>query len=302
MKRVYNKREIRAGYLFVLPALIYMVGLIGYPLFYNIYISLRNLDVSTFKGNTSVFVGLENYRTLLEDPVFRQTIKQTFQFTIWCLVIQFSIGFLLAVLFSRQFPGQGPMRGAILISYMMPMSVTGLMFKNMFSSSAGEGVVNFLLDKLGLVSAAAPIGWLVDEKYALWAVIIANCWIGIPFNMLLLTSGLTNITGDIYESASIDGANGVQRFFRITVPLMRPAILSVLTLGFIYTFKVYDLVYMMTKGGPLNATQLMSTYSYKLSFTDNKFSLGAASAVILFLCLMVVGVFYLYLVRKEEAN
>lgn len=298
MKHTYNKREIRAGYLFVLPALIYMVGLIGYPLFYNIYISFRNLDVTTFKGNTSEFVGLANYAKLLRDPVFLQTMKQTFQFTIWCLIIQFTIGFLLAVLFSRKFPGQGPMRGAVLISYMMPMSVTGLVFKNMFSSSINEGVINFFLDKIGLM----PVEWLVDERFALWAVIIANCWIGIPFNVLLLTSGLTNITADVYESASIDGANAVQRFLRITVPLMRPAILSVLTLGFIYTFKVYDLVYMMTKGGPLNATQLMSTYSYKLSFTDNQFSLGATSAVILFLCLMVVGAFYLYLVRKEEAN
>lgn len=298
MKHTYNKREIRAGYLFVLPALIYMVGLIGYPLLYNIYISFRNLDVTTFKGNTSKFVGFANYAKLLQDPVFLQTMKQTFQFTIWCLIIQFTIGFFLAVLFSKKFPGAGPMRGAILISYMMPMSVTGLVFKNMFSSSINEGIINFILNKVGII----PVDWLVDEKVALWAVIIANCWIGIPFNMLLLTSGLTNISNDVYESASIDGANGLQRFFHITVPLMRPAILSVLTLGFIYTFKVYDLVYMMTKGGPLNATQLMSTYSYKLSFTDNQFSLGATSAVILFMCLMVVGMFYLNLVRKEEVN
>jgi multiple sugar transport system permease protein len=118
--------------------------------------------------------------------------------------------------------------------------------------------------------------------------------------MLLLTSGLTGISDEIYDSAAVDGANFRQRFFHIILPLMRPAILSVLMLGFIYTFKAFDLMFVMTSGGPLNATDVLGTYAYNLSFTQYKFSLGAASAIVLFICLFAVGLFYLKLISKEE--
>lgn len=293
-----KNRETRTGLLFVLPALTFMLLLIGYPLVYNITMSFTNLDVRTFKGNTSVFVGLDNYRTLFADPVFLQSMSQTFQFTIWCLLFQFTLGFAMALFFHKKFRFAGPVRGAIVISWMMPMSVTGLLFKNMLGTE--DGVVNTLFMALGLMQQ--PIGWLIDAKFAMWGVIIANCWVGIPFNMLLLTAGMTNIPEDVYESASIDGVTKLQKFLYMTVPLLKPAILSVLMLGFIYTFKVFDLVFVMTKGGPLNATQVLSTYSYRLSFTEYRFGMGAASAVVLFLCLMFVGFFYLRLIRKEEAN
>ncbi len=296
-----NAREMRNGYLFVLPALLYMLILIGYPLIYNFNMSFKNLNVMTFKGNSSVYVGFENYRALFSDSIFLQAMGQTFRFTIWCLVFQFVIGFMMALFFSKKFPLSGIIRGTIVVSYMMPMSVTALVFKNMFATGTNEGVINFLLTTLGLMDPGSPIGWLIGQKEALWAVIIANCWVGIPFNMLLLTAGLTGIPGDIYESATIDGANGFKRFRYITLPLLKPAILAVLMLGFIYTFKVFDLVFVMTKGGPLNATQVLSTYSYKLAFNEYNFSMGAAGAVVLFLCLMVVGLVYLWLVRKEES-
>ena len=136
------------------------------------------------------------------------------------------------------------------------------------------GVINVLLLGSGLISPPPP-AWLITGNLAMWAVIIANCWVGIPFNMLLLTTGLSNIPKDIYESASLDGCNTVQRFFHITIPMLKPAILSVLMLGFIYTFKVFDLVFIMTKGGPLNYTEVLSTYSYVQSFTQHNFSVGA---------------------------
>lgn len=287
-----------SGYAFILPALLFMVLFIGYPMIYNFQMSFVNLDVMTFKDNNTVFQGLGNYKALLADGVFRTAFFNTFYYTIWCLVIQFSIGFLLALFFSKKFPGAGPIRGAILISYMMPMSVTGLLFRNMFDSD--NGIINFILAKLHII--AAPIAWFTNGDSAMWAIIIANCWVGIPFNMLLLTSGLTNIPGDVYESASIDGATAVQKFFRITVPLLRSSIVSALILGFIYTFKVFDLVYMMTGGGPVNATQMLSTYAYKLSFTEYKFSMGAAVGCVLFLCLMAIGAVYLNIIRKEEVE
>ncbi|MDN5314334.1 MAG: multiple sugar transport system permease protein [Clostridiales bacterium] len=297
-----RSRENRYGYLFILPALLYMILLIGYPLIYNFNLSFKNLDVMTFRGDSSIYVGFENYKTLLADEVFIQALRQTFVFTFWCLIFQFTFGFILALFFSRKFPLAGLIRGTILIGYMMPMSVTALVFKNMFATGTNEGVINYLLSVLGAVDPASPIGWLIGQQEALWAVIIANCWVGIPFNMLLLTGGLSGISEDIYEAATIDGANSFNRFIHITLPLLKPAILSVLMLGFIYTFKVFDLIFVMTKGGPLNATQVLSTYSYRLSFTEYKFSMGATGAVILFLCLMVVGLFYLWLVRNEESN
>lgn len=291
----YNKHDVRSGYLFMAPALLFLILIIGYPVIYNFQMSFVDLNVMTFKGNNTTFQGFGNYITLFHDDVFLTAFKNTIVFTIWCLVIQFTVGFLLAVFFSKKFPLSGSIRGVILISYMMPMSVTGLLFKNMFDTDGG--IINAVLLNLHLIQQ--PIGWFVSGGSALWAIIIANCWVGIPFNMLLLTAGLTNIPHDIYESASIDGANSIQKFFKITIPLLSSSIISVLILGFIYTFKVFDLVYMMTNGGPVNATQMLTTYAYKLSFTEYNFSMGATVGVILFACLMVVGAVYMYLISKE---
>ncbi len=132
------------------------------------------------------------------------------------------------------------------------------------------------------------------------ALIVANVWIGIPFNMILISTGLTTIPQELYESASIDGANKVQSFFRITLPMLRPTIESLLILGFIYTFKVFDLVFVMTGGGPVNSTHVLSTYSYKLSFDLFKYSKGAAVANVLFFILLIVSILYLKYVYTEE--
>ncbi|HAH62368.1 MAG TPA: ABC transporter permease, partial [Treponema sp.] len=135
---------------------------------------------------------------------------------------------------------------------------------------------------------------------AMPSVIGINVWIGIPFNMILLTTGLSNIPDSYYEAAAVDGANAFVRFFRITLPLMKASMLSVVILGVIYTFKVFDLVFVSTGGGPVDATELMSTYAYRLSFSQYSFSKGAAVANILFLMLFAVGLIYIRLVGKDE--
>lgn len=183
-----------------------------------------------------------------------------------------------------------------MMPWMIPMTVTALIFKFMFSTDVG--IINYFLKSIGLIRE--NIEWLTNPQTAMIAVIIANIWIGIPFNTILISTGLTTIPQELYESASIDGANGVQRFFRITVPLLRPTIESVLVLGFIYTFKVYDLVYVMTSGGPVNSTHLLSTYSYKLSFEMFQYSAGSAVANVLLLILMAVGMIYLKITMKGE--
>jgi len=297
-KFYFNKREALTGMLFVGPALIYMLALVGYPMVYNIILSLQDLNVMNFRDQSQVFIGLENYKTLFNDSIFVQSIKQTFIFTIACLFFQFTIGFALALFFSQKFPLSGPIRGAIVIGYMIPMSVTGLIWNNMMQMDSG--IFNHFLMTIRLIDS--PIPWLIDSAWAMVAVVIANCWVGIPFNMLLLTAGMSNIPKEVYESASIDGANYFQRLFLITFPLLRPAIMSVLILGFIYTFKIFDLIIIMTRGGPANATQVLSTYSYQLAFIEYRFSIGSAGSIVLFMFLMGVGALYLWLIRREEAN
>jgi multiple sugar transport system permease protein len=150
----------------------------------------------------------------------------------------------------------------------------------------------------GIISR--PVEWLLNGGTAMAAIVTANIWIGIPFNMILILTGLTTIPADIYESANIDGASKLRQLFAITIPMIKPAIMSVLTLGFVYTFKVFDLAWVMTKGGPVNATQLVSTYAYRLSFEELLFSRGAASANVLFIILLVMGFFYIRTIDDSE--
>ena len=224
------------------------------------------------------------------------SVKNTLIFTVGSIFFQFFIGFALALLFSRKFRGCSFFRGVSMISWLLPVTVAGLLFKFMFASSGG--IVNQMLMSLHLIDQ--PLDWLLKPGTAMVAIIIANIWIGIPFNMMLLITGLTTIPAEVYESASLDGASKLQTLFSITIPMIKPAIMSVLTLGFVYTFKVFDLVWVMTKGGPVNSTELVSTYAYRLSFEEFQFSKGAAAANILFLILLVVGVFYIKLINEEE--
>lgn len=288
-----EKKRRWEAYGFILPAFFYMLLILGYPLLYNVILSFKNVDVKNLTKGGAVFVGFQNYIELFQNKTFLLVIQNTFVFTIACLVFQFTLGFAFALFFSQKFRFSGPIRGMILVSYMMPMAVTGLLGKNLFSNM---GLINNLLGKIGI---AGP-EWLVNTSTAMISVITMNCWVGIPFNMLLLISGLTSISPEVYESASIDGANWGQRFLYITLPLMRGSMMAVLMLGFIYTFRAFDLMYIMTAGGPLNATDVLGTYSYMLSFTQFQFSKGSAVAMVLFVCLFIVGLFYLKLLSKED--
>ncbi len=290
------KRNMMMGYSFILPAVIFMLALIGYPIIYNIIISFQDATALTISQNSKAFAGLKNYRDIFGDPLFWTSFKNTFVYTGGCLVFQFVIGFALALFFSKKFTFSRYTRGLIVISWMLPVTVTALTFKFMFAE--GNGIINEILLSLHLIKE--PIGWLIERKTAMLGVVIANSWVGIPFNMLLLSNGLGNISEDVYESAGMDGANKIQRFFHITLPLLKPTILSVLILGFVLTFKVFDLIYVMTSGGPVDATEVLSTYSYQLSFKNFNFGNGSAAANVLFLCLFIVGLVYLKFISDDE--
>lgn len=284
-------------YWFVAPALLFMLVTMVYPIIDNVRMSIYDVNVSTFLSNTAPFVGLDNYTRVITDPAFQKAAVTTVIFTVGSLFFQFVIGFGLALLFNKSFPGNGLLRALLLLGWMLPSVVSGSIFR--WSFDGGMGIINYLLQTIGVLHQ--PIYWLNDPNTALLATIFANIWVGIPFNMILLLPGLQSIPQSFYEAAAIDGANGRQSFRHVTLPLMRPVILSVLLLGIIYTFKAFDIVYVMTGGGPVDATTLLTIYVYKLSFSFFRFGDGSAAAILLLLFLSIVAVGYLWLSQREEA-
>lgn len=287
-------KKVNLGVLFVIPALIYMLVFVGYPIISNFILSFQDVTVQTINQPDKPFIGFDNYIKILGDPVLVRAIINTFLFTVACIVFQFVLGFALALFFNQKFTLAKPIRGLLIIPWMIPITISSLIFKFMFTSNVG--IINEMLKAIGL----APIDWLLQPRIAMIALIITNIWIGIPFNMILLSAGLTTIPKTLYESASIDGANGIQSFFKITLPMLKPTIGSVLILGIIYTFKVFDLVLVMTNGGPVNSTQVLSTYSYKLSFSLFKYSEGATVANILFVILFFISLIYIKLFFSSD--
>lgn len=293
-KRLSNET---VGYLYVLPAVVFIVAFVVYPIAYNILISMQKYDISTFQNGVREFIGLSNYKAIFSDQLFLKSVSNTFIFTIVCIIFQLGLGFLLALFFHKKFPGANVTSGLTLIAWLMPMLVIGIIWKWLWASDSGA--INYFLSALHLIKE--PIPWLSDPKYAMIAVTVTNIWVGIPFNMLLVITGMTTISDDVYEAATIDGASKFQRLRFITLPLLKPTMVSAVTIGFIYTFKAYDLIVGMTQGGPNHATEMISTLIYQENFTTFDFGKGSAMANIYFLIIFVVAIFYSKLVMKEEA-
>jgi multiple sugar transport system permease protein len=285
-------------YLFLLPAIAYMCVTMVYPVYSNVRMSLHDVTITTFLSNHQPLIWFDNYRTLLNDPAFRHAVRLSITFTVGSLVFQFSIGFLLAQLFNKPFPGANFFRSMMLLGWLTPTVVSGSIYRWLLDGD--YGVLNWFLLKAGVIDESRY--WLIDPSTAMTGTIIANIWVGIPFNMLLILAGLQNIDPTLYEAAAIDGAGAWRRFWSITMPLMRPVSLSIVLLGFIYTFKVFDLIYVMTKGGPVDATTVLPIYAYQLTFQFFKFGQGAAGATILLLGLLGIAVAYLWMSRREEVG
>ena len=286
----------RIGYLYILPAFLFMAAFIFYPILYNVAISLQDVTVTTLASDDRDFVGLANYIDVLSGSEFWQSLWLTVVFTVACIVFQFSIGFLLALVFKKSSPLFRVLKGIMLIPYIVPATVNAILWKFFFATKGG--IINEVLLALGLIDQR--IEWLLQPGTAMVSVIVANIWAGIPFFMILLSTGLANIPQSYYESALIDGANAVQQFLYITVPSIKTSIQAALVLGIVYTFRCYELVYVMTAGGPVNGTQLLTIYSYKNSFISYDFSTGTGISNLLLLILFVVGLFYVKLMGKDE--
>ncbi len=291
-------KERFVNYSFVAPAVVFIALFMLYPVWYTIEMSFKDVVLKNFLDSSQQsFAGLQNYKLIFGDKYFWNSLDHTWIFVLFSLVFQFALGFSFALFFNKKFPGNRWMRAILLIAWMNPAIITGAVFKWLMATDVG--IFNFLLVHLGIV--AEPVNFLASSQTALGSVIFGNIWVGVPFNMILLLSGLQGIDGDLYESAVIDGASPFARFRYITLPMLLPTIRVLLLLGFIYTFKVFDIIYAMTGGGPANASQILPYYSYEMAFKTFKFSQGAAASCVSFAIVAVLAAFYIYFSKKEEA-
>jgi multiple sugar transport system permease protein len=289
------KRAYLARLLFLLPLILYLLIFFGYPLWYSIQISLEKYDLQAEITGVTSFVGLSNYLADFRDPTFQSAAMHTFLFTVLSIVPQFLLGLALALFFYRRFPLSRVLRSLFLLPWLLPLIVSGTIWKWLFNET--NGLIDQFLAALHLVPA--HFGWLTTPGWALAALIVTNIWLGIPFNMVILYSGLQGIPQELYESAAIDGSNAWQRFRYVTLPMLEPVIGIVLMLGFIYTLKVFDIIYVITQGGPANTTQTFATWSYSLSFGQQLFGQGAAQANMILMVSLLLALAYLWWSRRN---
>jgi multiple sugar transport system permease protein len=291
MKITPRKLVLEASpYLFILPFVIFCLILLLYPVVYSLALSFREATVETFVSGEMPFNGFTQYRVALEDPIFWRALTNTLIFAFFSILFQFTIGFLLALLFQANFPLKNFCLAALLIPWVSPILTAANIFKGLFNE---VGPVNRIAQAIGL----GPFPWLADPSYALPATIVANIWIGFPFNFILLYAGMRSIPEDVYEAAKIDGATFWQRVGYITLPMLKPVTVAVLMLGTIYTVKVFDIVWIMTGGGPANGTHLLSTYAYQVGFSVLNFGEAAAIATLLVVLVLLLNLIQFLLQR-----
>ncbi|MFI1995600.1 carbohydrate ABC transporter permease [Actinoplanes sp. NPDC020271] len=296
-ERSRNRGSRWAAWAFLAPVIIYLVAFYAYPLYRNLDLSLRHYTVRSFVQGDAPFSGIDNYTTVFGDPTFGPALLHTLVFTFASIAVQFAAGLALAVFFKQHFPLSTTLRALFLVPWLLPLIVSASTWSWMLNSDSG--IVNWSLGLLGV----DPVNWLTSPDWALTSVIIANIWIGIPFNLVILYSGLQAVPAEVHEAAAIDGATGWQRFWQVTFPLLRPVSAITLLLGLVYTLKVFDLIWIMTKGGPTDASTTLATWSYRLSFGNllPEFGPGAAVGNLLIVMALVFGLFYIRIQRRQAS-
>ncbi|MFG1920047.1 carbohydrate ABC transporter permease [Micromonospora sp. NPDC048898] len=283
---------------FLAPVTLYLSAFYAYPLYRNLDLSLREYTVRSFVQGGAPFAGFDNYRTVLTDPAFGSTLAHTLIFTAASLVFQFSIGMALALFFHQHFPLSRTLRALFLVPWLLPLIVSASTWSWLLNSDSG--LVNAALGVVGI----DQVNWLTSPGWSLTSVIIANIWIGIPFNLVVLYSGLQAIPVEMYEASALDGASSWQRFWGITFPLLRPVSAITLLLGLVYTLKVFDIIWIMTKGGPSDSSATLATWSYRLGFGNllPEFGPGAAVGNLLIVMALVAGLVYIRIQRRQNLS
>ncbi|MEU7241660.1 carbohydrate ABC transporter permease [Streptomyces sparsogenes] len=285
-------------WLFVAPAVLYMLAFFGYPLVRNVVMSFQHYTPRTFFTGEAPFNGLDNWTAVFGNKLFTESLWHTALFTLGSLLGQFVLGLALAVFFSRRFRLSGFARAVLLLPWLVPMVVSSVVWRKLLDQETG--VLNTLLMNLHLTSE--PVPWLSSPSVALLSAVLVNIWVGIPFNMVILYGGLQEIPRETYEAAALDGAGPWRTFRSITLPQLRPVITVVLVLGFMSTIKILDLILALTGGGPADSTQTLGTATYHLSFQQLDFGQGAVVGNVLVLISAVFAVFYLRANRSDFAE
>ena len=276
----------------LLPTVLLLAVFIAYPFVKGVELSVTDAKVGV-PGN---FVGLHNFAVLANDSIFRTAVWNTFVYTAVTTVFKLALGLWLALLLNRHFRGKALTRAFVLLPFIIPTVLSTFAWKWMFDPTFS--VINWTLFQLGLIHGR--INWLGDPDLALISVIIVNVWRGVPFFAISLLAGLQTINPELQEAAAIDGARPWQRFWHVTWPLLLPVTMVVVLFSVIQTFADFQLVYVLTGGGPANATQLFATYAYQLGIGTGLLSQGAAISLAIFPILLLVVIVQLLYIRRTE--
>ncbi|NPV52998.1 MAG: sugar ABC transporter permease [Firmicutes bacterium] len=282
--------EKNLGYFLVIPALAVVAVMAFWPTLAAFWMSLHDISL-IFRTNR--FIGLENFRTMAGDPGFRNALHNTVYFTAVSVALEALLGLVMALVMNGAFRGRGAVRASVLVPWAIPTVVTSTMWKWIFNTD--YGLLNFLLKRFHIVSTY--LNWLGDGKLAMGCAIMADVWKTTPFIALILLAGLQTISHDLYEAAMIDGANWWQRFTRIMLPLLLPIGLVAVLLRTLDAFRVFALIFVLTGGGPADATEVLSTYTYKVLFSTSNFGYGSALAVSMFISVAIISLVFLNFIR-----
>jgi multiple sugar transport system permease protein len=259
------------GFWFMLPAMAFLLLFLAYPLVLGIYMSFTDVRI----GRSGKFIGLENYAWMWDDPVFWLSVFNTMLYTTVASIFKFAIGLYLALLLNKHMPFKAIIRAIVLIPFIVPTVLSAIAFWWIYDPQFS--IVSWSLKQIGLIDT--NINFLGDTWNARWSVIFANVWRGIPFIAITLLAGLQTVSPSLYEAATLDGATPWQMFRYITYPLLTPIIAVVMTFSVLFTFTDFQLIWVLTRGGPVNATHLMATLSYQWGILGGKLGEGAAVAV-----------------------
>jgi len=285
--RLFLRRRSTVAFFMCLPLMIIIVSLVIYPAFYSIYLSMLN------KAQTR-FIGLGNFSFLLSRDVFRMVMEQTAIFALSAVFFKALIGLITAHLINNlPAKGQRKWRGMLLVPWVIPLALSSLGWWWLFDPT--HSVFNYVLSSLGF----NEVGWLSDPYWARFSVILVNVWYGAPFFLIMYLAALKSVPEQLYEAASIDGANAWQKFRHITLPMMRNIIAITVLFSLIVTFANFDIVQIMTAGGPRNMTHVFATYAFMLGIRSGDLPLGAATSLFMFPILAIAAIFILRGVRKR---
>ena len=293
-KGTLAKREAHLGIGMVTPAMLIIFGLMLYPLFYTIYLTM--VQYNLLSNVSQGFLGLKQYARVLTDDKFWHAMSVTLYFTVVSLGLQLILGFMAALFLNIPFRGQKLLRALILAPWAVPTVVNAQLWNWILNAS--YGALNKLLLQLGIIRQ--PIVWLGEPKLALNVIILADTWKMLPLFIIILLAGLSTIPGTYYEAAKMEGAGFWHTFRKITFPLLKPMLLVILVLRTTQTIRVFDVIYMLTQGGPNNSTMTISYYTYFQTFSLFDFGYGATIAMIVAILTVFIALTYKKILKADD--